>query len=449
MNNLTVLKNIFTKKSGFNFFKFGLLTLPSLPLLGSILLFIAAIIGSQKRSDYFLKDKYNFPFLLIGILMLLSCITQIFIPRDNVYSEWDYSLAFISLFNWLPFFWVFWSFKTFLINPKERQICTVYFTIGIIPLIFSCICQYWFEWYGPFGLFNNLIVWFQKPICSGKVYEECVTGVTGFFNNPNVAGSYFTMIMPFTIALLINKFKRLSNSKYLYLSIFISIIFFTFLTNSRNAWLGMIIIFILFNRFWLSIFLLFILFALFPIIINNFELFPHEIKDYIFDLIPYTTKQKFSTLSLDLLNNMHRLTIYKTSLLMIISKPFFGWGASIYPIFYLLRNEEYAGHSHNLFFELAINYGLPVSIIFIAFLAFLLKKSIDLNNKNTNKTIQIFDQAWYISTIVFIISHLFDVQYFDLRISITFWIVLSGIRAIIFEEEENLKTKDRIIRENS
>ena len=146
---------------------------------------------------------------------------------------------------------------------------------------------------------------------------------------------------------------------------------------------------------------------------------------------------------------MHRLTIYKTSLLMIISKPFLGWGASIYPIFYLLKNEEYTGHSHNLFFELAINYGLPVSIMFFVFLIYLLKKSIDVINKNANKTIQIFDKAWYISIIVFISSHLFDIQYYDLRISITFWIVLSGIRAIIFEEEENLKTKDRIITENS
>ena len=173
--------------------------------------------------------------------------------------------------------------------------------------------------------------------------------------------------MPFTIALLIYKFKSLSNSKYLYFSIFISIIFFAFLTNSRNSWLGMIIIFILFNRFWLYIFLLFILFALFPIILHHNLLFSPEIRDHIVNFIPYTTRQKLSNLSLDLLNNIHRLTIYKTSLLMIISKPFLGWGASIYPIFYLLKNEGYTGHSHNLFFELAINYGLPVSIMFFVF----------------------------------------------------------------------------------
>ena len=41
----------------------------------------------------------------------------------------------------------------------------------------------------------------------------------------------------------------------------------------------------------------------------------------------------------------------------------------------------------------------------------------------------IFEKAWFSSILFITYSHLFDMQYFDLRISIITWILLSGIRA--------------------
>ena len=54
-----------------------------------------------------------------------------------------------------------------------------------------------------------------------------------------------------------------------------------------------------------------------------------------------------------------------------------------------------------------------------------------------NRLIQmsIFDKAWVISIILFLFSQLVDVQYFDGRISILFWILLAGAKNIIDEDK--------------
>ena len=50
--------------------------------------------------------------------------------------------------------------------------------------------------------------------------------------------------------------------------------------------------------------------------------------------------------------------------------------------------------------------------------------------QNHNK-IDYYERAWWSSIFVFIISQSVDIQYFDGKISILFWILLGGLRNII------------------
>jgi len=110
-----------------------------------------------------------------------------------------------------------------------------------------------------------------------------------------------------------------------------------------------------------------------------------------------------------------------------------GWGAASFPVLYLIKQGIYdAQHTHNLFLELSINFGIVTALIFLGFLSAILitsYKSIFLE-KSDNK---IINRAWFTSAFILLITHLNDITYFDLRISITFWIILSGLRCIIFE----------------
>ena len=54
----------------------------------------------------------------------------------------------------------------------------------------------------------------------------------------------------------------------------------------------------------------------------------------------------------------------------------------------------------------------------------------------TNELV-IFERAWWTSIFSFCLTQLFDIQYFDARISITAWILLSGLKVML--DENNLK----------
>ena len=52
-----------------------------------------------------------------------------------------------------------------------------------------------------------------------------------------------------------------------------------------------------------------------------------------------------------------------------------------------------------------------------------------------------FDQGWIISFITFFLIHIFDITYFDGRISSLAWILLAGMRSIINENSILKKNK--------
>ena len=48
--------------------------------------------------------------------------------------------------------------------------------------------------------------------------------------------------------------------------------------------------------------------------------------------------------------------------------------------------------------------------------------------ENKNKDLSFIDKAWIISFTNFLIIHMFDITYFDGRISILSWTLLAGLR---------------------
>ena len=124
--------------------------------------------------------------------------------------------------------------QRYLGTSKNRLLFTKVLIAGSIPVIISCFLQYFFKIYGPFEVLNGLIIWFQYP--------RNVAGVTGLFSNQNYTGIWLTILLPFVIlefkSFTKNKFKK----SFLAL-VLISTIFFTFLTYSRNALLGLLITF--------------------------------------------------------------------------------------------------------------------------------------------------------------------------------------------------------------
>ena len=134
-----------------------------------------------------------------------------------------------------------------------------------------------------------------------------------------------------------------------------------------------------------------------------------------------------------------RETIIFFALEMLSKNPILGFGAASFPLYYFIKHNIYIGHAHNLVIDIAFGYGIIVAILvflnifLICFFAF---RKIYLIN-SISKFNKYFERAWWASFFVLLCSQMFDVQYYDGRISISFWILLSGLKCIL---EENPKS---------
>ena len=115
-------------------------------------------------------------------------------------------------------------------------------------------------------------------------------------------------------------------------------------------------------------------------------------------------------------------------------------GAASFPFYYFTSKNIYKGHPHNLIIDLAFNYGLIITLLVFGFIFLILIFSLKKLFFSYKKFEQInyFERAWISSFLILLISQMFDVQYYDGRIAITFWILLTGLRCLINKDEKSL-----------
>ena len=130
-----------------------------------------------------------------------------------------------------------------------------------------------------------------------------------------------------------------------------------------------------------------------------------------------------------------RFDIFLRALNLSFINPVFGLGAGSFPIIYDAIYFSWKAHPHNLFLELCLSYGYPATVVFVLTLGILLFKSAQTIYKTDVKNNEslIFERSWWTSVFIFLITQLFDVQIFDGRINIIFWVLLSGLKMIIDE----------------
>ena len=157
---------------------------------------------------------------------MISCARNYFFYADYSETDINRTLIWIDFLNWISYFLIFWAFQTYLKTTKDRNIFSKVLICSLVPVLFSCILQSWFKIYGPFDLFDGLIVWFQRPLMhwDGRV--------TGLFNNPNYTSIWLSCSWPFVFLATKNKSKVRSLFAW-FLLILTS--YFLIQSGSRNA----------------------------------------------------------------------------------------------------------------------------------------------------------------------------------------------------------------------
>ena len=425
-------------KIGEQSFLTGVFFLPSaLPI--SIIFFLISIIISLSINKFqFFKDKYNQLLFVCSGLMIFSCINST-LHLSEITNQTAYNI-FLGLANWLPLFILFYSSQIYLNNPEKRKLFSKVFISGSLPLIVSCILQSIFKIYGPFKTLNGLVVWFQEPIPQHL-------GVTGLFSNQNYTGLWLSIILVFLIY-EIKPSKRNFKVKIIPAILIPLTAYFLILTDSRNALIGMLIGILSFIK---RKFLLIIPLILSFFVILNRLIFNNLDQNYKFFEILLNDKLFNKLFTFDFANflNYPRIEIYSLASKFILKSPLLGWGPSTFHILYerdwITNNpgiSEYPRfqHTHNITFELAYNFGIPLAIIMSLFIFKILKKALFIIFEKSKKNEEfLINKPWFIAVIIMLVSQINDVTYYDGKISILIWILLAGLKSLI-EEKIPIKT---------
>ncbi len=400
----------------------GIFLLPSSVGISLIILLPSLFLSFKRNYKKIFLNKFNVPFIIGACFIFLSC----FFHNDQILllkNEWKISYTWIGLANWIPLIICFLGFQTYIETPKDREFFGKIIISGTVPILISGFCQYFFKIHGPFNFLNGFIIWFQRPISYGS-------GLTSVFSNQNYAGSWLCIVLPFCIASLLINFKKGIKSLISIFFLF-SITFSIILTTSRNAWGGLIISIPLVNGInsllWLIPIILFFSLLISTAILN---FVPNEVQIFVRNILPSYIWVEF--MPSNFIERALRLDIWNTAIDFILLKPIFGWGAATFPVIYYSLYESYIFHPHNLVLELAISYGVPATlIIFITIAVLIVLSFIEVFIKRSFNDSKYFERAWFTSFFVLFCSQLLDVQYFDGRISLLFWILLGGLKEMI------------------
>ena len=428
---IAVVKSIVEIKSnldlGQKFFLLGIFFLPSAFPIGGILLLSALVISFLNRTKQLIDDKWNYPFYFCLLIIIFNTIKLTFGDTPDELVDYKKYLIWLNLFNWIPIFFAYSGFQVYLLDDKQRLLFQKFLIAGTIPVIFSCVLQKYFSIYGPFETLYGTIVWFNYQLTNEQVFR-----ITGLFSNPNYLGTWLTLCLPFSIYLL-KKQSDLSTKKVFLYFINILIIYFSFLTGSRNALLGIILTVVCLVNFKKLIQFTFILFSTLFVILflvpNNIEL------KSLVDLDP-ATLTKYS--EIDFSFSSPRIIIWKSAASLISQRPLSGWGASTFS--YMFNDQGFitipfqhirSTHTHNMLLELAFNFGIPLSII----------SAFTVSSIYFTALLKIFNSfyknykylPWLISFGVLLLSQLTDITYYDGKISILFCILFAAVRNIIIE----------------
>jgi len=393
----------------------AMLMLPSSSLIAGVLLLIAITSQRPQGQPAPLSRLEARLLLLLSALMLVGGFWAV--------RGW---VAWVGLFNWLPFFWLFLAIQPYLGTPESRSKLGRWILAGTVPVIAVSLIQ---KATGYSGLLET---------CWGLIRWPLVQPETGtaLFDNPNVTGSWLAITLPFLVAACLQHRQHLlarTSAITLTLASIIALV----ISNSRNALATVPVVWALScsrRGRWMVLLVTLSYGGL--IALKLHETAP-TIKPLIDLLVPDNLIGKVMQ-SLHLESRVpeyaKRLVIFTASLTLSRSHPWLGIGengfSQIYKADVIRVYGTYAietiQHSHNLWLEFALSHGLPALLLLMVVIGRPLKQTISWLWSRT----QGHDRAWLLATWVMLWVHLWDIPSFDARINILDWLLVAGIACI-------------------
>ncbi len=276
-----------------------------------------------------------------------------------------------------------------------------------------------------YGLYQYI---FKPGGASAWIDEDMFEGISmriySTLENPNVLGEYILLVMPVTIALMWRAEKI--GSKIFYLVLTAVMGGALILTFSRGCWIAIMVA--------AAIYVTFVCGKLWGLLLLAIPILPF--------VVPDTILHRFASVG-DMSDSSTSYRVYIWMGTFLLLKDFWisgiGMGeeafTQVYPFY--SYSAIVAPHSHNLFLQVWVETGIGgiVSFLLVLLLWF---KQICRGHKITNdKNIKTVLVALGASVCAFMVQGMFDNCFYNYRVFMLFWFVLSlGIAAFNIAKEE-------------
>ena len=252
------------------------------------------------------------------------------------------------------------------------------------------------------------------------MFEDIKMRVYSTFENPNVYGEYLILAIPIIISLMWEE-KEIAKKLMLLAALGITMLAMV-LTFSRGCWLGAMF----------AIALLAVMIDRRFIILGILALMAMPF------VLPETIINRFMSIgNMGDSSTSYRVYIWLGTLAMLKDYWFSGIGMGItsfntvYPIY--SYNNVTTPHSHNLFLQIVVEYGIVGLIIFAGVMYNFYKETIISVFKNKN----VVTMGFISGVSGFMIESLFDHTWYNYRVVLIFWIVIAlGILSTRFSIKE-------------
>lgn len=359
-------------------------TMMSLLLLicTALSLFLKVAINKNFKLKYF---KTNAWVLMFALVIGICAVTSISLEESR-------NIALLMIAFVLSYFVVINTIE----NEKQFKFILYIFSIAAVITAFYGLYQYMFG-----DLYSQ--AWLDK-----EMFEDIKMRVYSTFENPNVYGEYLILAIPIIAGLLWTE-KGIFKKLFWLGSLGVTMLALA-LTFSRGCWLGII----------LAIGLLAIM------IDRRFILLGIVVLLFLPFVLPESIINRFLSIgNMGDSSTSYRVYIWMGTLAMLADYWFSGIGLgitsfnTIYPIY--SYNDISAPHSHNLYLQLVVEFGIVGLIVFLGMLYNFYKETIISICKKKN----ILTSSLIAGVSGFMLQSMFDHTWYNYRVVLIFWIIIA------------------------
>jgi O-antigen ligase len=412
-----------TLQKPWNCVQLGLWLLPFSALLGGISILIPCLWLWKQRFSGLSRRSINRGFALLAVLVIVTAWVAL-----------DRPVAFLGLFNFLPFFLVFAALSELIQTTAQLRRIAWIFVLTSIPMSLIGLAQLLLQWGGHLSLLWSLIEWKIDP---GGTPLGRMASVLSY---ANVLANYAAIVLILGIGLWLetmsSKGARHRSLPWFLGSVIAIDAIVLILTNSRNAWIVAFLACLAFALYQGWRLVVGVVVAIAGIVLGA-AFAPSPISQPLRQIVPAffwarVNDQMFADRPIAML----RSTQWQVAWEFTQQRPFTGWGLRNFTALYQAKMGVWLGHPHSLFLMLSAETGLIATLLLSGLVGWILLQGVrHLQMWKVNTAIDSHDRRLYFSFLLAFLAcsffHSFDVILFDARINTMGWLVLAALWGVV------------------